>query len=693
MFGLDFLFAAALWALPLAGLPVLLHLLFRHKSPIIPFSTLRFVKLSVQRTAARRRIRKWLLLACRALLLALLIWAIAQPAKRLAASALGSGHTVAAAIVIDTSYSMLLQDPQVTLLSKADAAAQDLLRHQFADAKVAIFQSLQTKDHPEQLIDASAVLAGWSPLRPRPTTLPLADRVAAAIALLQSQPADQKWLVIISDFQSKEFSHPLPPFKDGELVLLSCQPTDARSAGITKVTITPRQPIPGISSEAAVEVTGQPGDARAVELNISSADGTPISQTAPTMANLDPTGRATVRFPINLPAQRWIQLTAKLSADDAMLWDNQRTQLVQIPPKQNVTIFSQQPSAAERFVQLALDPSEGRLSDWPLAVKTGGPLSNNTVAVLTRWPNAPTAAALADCARRGGNVVLFLQPGLATTWAALPAAEKTSLAELLPSPPIERAGETICNVAIADANDPLLEGITDQRFQWDSIVVRQLLAFSPEGSTSTILNAAPLDPLPGSRLRGLLFRKPVGAGVCFTMATLPEPPLTNFATHPTFLPLLVRMALSNSAAKAQNVELGEPLTLDLPSETQIQIQGPQHELYRIKSSDGHFLFSDAAEPGIYTWQRISDGQTEALTNVQLPAAESQLSYRPPQTIAPPGPNVVIVSSVDQLQAKIADLNQPQPRWSGPIAIVMFLLCIEALMGSASRLRKPTPSLV
>ena len=128
MFGLDFLFAAGLWALPLAGLPVLLHLLFRHKSPIIPFSTLRFVKMSVQQTAARRRIRKWLLLTCRALLIALLIWAIAQPAKRLAGSLIGNGRSVAAAIVIDTSYSMLLQDPQVTLLSRADADVQDLLR-------------------------------------------------------------------------------------------------------------------------------------------------------------------------------------------------------------------------------------------------------------------------------------------------------------------------------------------------------------------------------------------------------------------------------------------------------------------------------------------------------------------------------------------------------------------------------------
>ena len=67
MFGLSFLFSAALWLLPIAGLPILLHLLFRRKSPVVMFSTLRFVKSSIQRTAARKRVHRWLLLATRAL--------------------------------------------------------------------------------------------------------------------------------------------------------------------------------------------------------------------------------------------------------------------------------------------------------------------------------------------------------------------------------------------------------------------------------------------------------------------------------------------------------------------------------------------------------------------------------------------------------------------------------------------------
>src|SRR5580700_4714958 len=127
----SFLFSAALWALPLAGIPILLHLLYRRKSPIVQFSTLRFIKSSIQRTAARKKIQRWLLLACRALLLALLIYALSQPVTRPTGGALGgSTNSLAAAVVVDTSYSMLLQDQQVTLLQKANDTVVDLLQNE-----------------------------------------------------------------------------------------------------------------------------------------------------------------------------------------------------------------------------------------------------------------------------------------------------------------------------------------------------------------------------------------------------------------------------------------------------------------------------------------------------------------------------------------------------------------------------------
>jgi hypothetical protein len=44
--------------------------------------------------------------------------------------------------------------------------------------------------------------------------------------------------------------------------------------------------------------------------------------------------------------------------------------------------------------------------------------------------------------------------------------------------------------------------------------------------------------------------------------------------------------------------------------------------------------------------------------------------------------------MDDLSAQMQKLSEPEPHWAGPIAIVMALLCIEALMGSLSNLWKP-----
>ncbi len=705
MFNFTFSFAAALWALPLAGVPILLHLLFKQKSPVVQFSTLRFIKLSIQRTAARKRVQKWLLLACRALLVALLIWAVAQPVHQLTSSWLGgsgtSGRSVVAAVVVDTSYSMQVQDGQVTLLSKEDAMVQDLLRNQLSGAKVALFTSLPAdSEHPEKAEDSAGIVAGWTPLKPQPSPKPLVDRVTAAVNFLQRNAADQKWLVVLTDFQGREFPHGMPEFKDGRTVLLDLHPDDPRSAGITKISLNPSQPIPGIPLEASVEVTGQTGAARAIKLRIQTADGNPVSESPTDMVTLDSSGRAHKQFPIRLPAERWLLLTAMLTDDDAMQWDNQRTQLVEVPPKQNVSVLNQTGSSGERILRLALDPSEGKLAEWPLAIQKAGGTGGNTdviVADLARWPDARQADVLHRFAVAGHTVILFLTPGLERSWPGLPKIEQDDLSELLPSPPLQRPGNFLCRAAVADTRDPLLQGLMDDKFQINAIVVRQLVPLAASGFSTTILNAVPADPTPGSRTQGLLFRKAVGRGVCFTFSTAPDPAYTNLATHPTFLPLLVRMALKTAEqSAAQNVELGQPLVLDgsrFPDQVALQIDSPTHEQYRVPAVESNgarqFIFDRANDPGLYIWKTVNNPTAVAITNVQLPAGESDLTYRPAATVAPPGPDTIIATSVADLTTKVQNLTAPQPQWSGPLAIVMFLLCLEALMGSWSKTWNPS----
>jgi hypothetical protein len=707
MFGLDFLFSAALFALPLAALPVILHLLFRRKSPVVMFSTIRFLKLSVQQTAARKKVQRWLLLACRALLLALLIAAVAQPRTRPTSVWSASPQSLAAAIIVDTSYSMQLRDGGIPLITKANSMIQELLAGQLHDANVAIFRSSPADpSDPEQKVlrDQEAGATGshitWTPLMPQPAARPLVDRVPAALDFLhRTRSADQR-LIIISDFQKREFPHPLPEYDPARALLIDLHPADPRSDGVTRITTDPARPTPGIGSEVIVEVAGRPNSDPLVGLTITSRDDRMLHQAAAQPARIDSSGFGRVRFPIRLPAERWMLLKAALQNEDDMPWDNSRTALVEVPPRQVVSLLqSSQFPVAERFLRLALDPSEGALEAWPISVKTSAaiaPGASVEVAIIETWPDLAAANKMLQFARNGGTLMLFVRPGLQANWATLSDAQKQALMGLLPAEPLTDAQEVASSAGVAAISDPLLAGLTDARFQIGSVVAQRYVPFATAQQFGTaLLNLYALTPTPDSHSYGLLFKRAVGSGTVFTFSTVPTDQYTNLATHPIFLPLMVRMALRPQGERdAQNVELGQPITAagqGLEGVSDLWVHGPQNAIYPAKlvtdSGGRRFVFDHADVPGLYNWTKPNDEQVLAVSNVQPPQTESQLAYRPADTLAPPGPNIIVAKSLDDLRGKIASMSEPNPKWSIPIAIVMVLLCFEALMGATSGMWK------
>ena len=116
---MTFLAPAMLWLLPLGLLPVVFHLFFRVRRQPRPFSSLLFFLAADPRLSARRRIREWLLLVLRCLLLLALLLALARPVRR----GRGSGGATLVA-VIDNSASMQATGPAgESRLARAVAAA------------------------------------------------------------------------------------------------------------------------------------------------------------------------------------------------------------------------------------------------------------------------------------------------------------------------------------------------------------------------------------------------------------------------------------------------------------------------------------------------------------------------------------------------------------------------------------------
>lgn len=585
-------------------------------------------------------------------------------------------------------------------MNRADGMIQELLRDELKNARVAILRSSPPPHgQAETFREVGAIQKDWTGLKPQANPLPLARRIESAVELLASDPAAQKWLFVMTDLQAREFSQPINAPPEMKTILLDLHPDEARSAGIISVAVDPENPLPGIGSEAVVEVAGRAGDTRAVSVSVAKAEepDAALVNRPPLMASFDSAGRSQVRFPIRLPGERFLLVKGTLQAADALPWDNERVQLVEVPPRRAVTLLEQSPGLpANRFLRLALDASEGTRKEWPLMLTRSASLTGKEAVAamnLTAWPDAAEAKRFGDFVRGGGTLILCLQPGLEETFKGLDAQAKREMLELLPAAPgSSPSSGGAYRAALASVDDPLMKGLTDKKLDLNGIVVRRFvpLTFLEGKDVAPILSISPENPGAGSRTYPLLARRKIGGGMVYTLTTLPEPLYTNLPTHPLFLPLAVRMSLRAAGrGEARNVELGSPLVLadaELNSVSELEIESPGRERSIVKAAAGHeFIFEGAATPGVYLWRDA--GKVVTMSNVQLPSGEADLSYREAKTILTPTDTHLIARSLVDLKELLAKAREPEPEWGLPIAIVMVLLCLEALMGSTVRMWK------
>ena len=106
----SFLNPGFLWALPLASIPILIHLLSKRRLPEISFPTIMFLRALEPREIRRLRLRELLLLILRTLAMILIICAFARPSVEPKGAATRAAAAVA--VILDDSESMGALDEQ-----------------------------------------------------------------------------------------------------------------------------------------------------------------------------------------------------------------------------------------------------------------------------------------------------------------------------------------------------------------------------------------------------------------------------------------------------------------------------------------------------------------------------------------------------------------------------------------------------
>jgi len=196
---IGFLFAALA-----AVIPVILHMISRQRAKEVPFSTLRFLKISVEKTRRRRRIQDVFLMLLRMAVLVLIAFGLAKPTLTSLASLLGSGAQVAVAIVLDNSASMGVVDHGQPRFDVALAAAEQILDQLGEGDRVAIFLPCGQQYPEEGKLDRShekvrQIVADCKVSYERAD---LAAEINRARRLLVRTDAPNKQIFVISDFQS-----------------------------------------------------------------------------------------------------------------------------------------------------------------------------------------------------------------------------------------------------------------------------------------------------------------------------------------------------------------------------------------------------------------------------------------------------------------------------------------------------------
>jgi len=182
----------------LLAVPIIIHLVRREKSEIIPFSSLMFL-LKVPKRSIRQQIMKNLLLmALRILLLALLVGAFARPYFTQSAKPNAAGSSNSAAVMLlDTSYSMRYGTNFDRLKTEA-AKRIDALGANDRMALVGFNDSASVLMLPSS--DKNQLKAAVSALEPSYSGTKYYEAFALADRVL-GQTEGAKKLIMISDFQ------------------------------------------------------------------------------------------------------------------------------------------------------------------------------------------------------------------------------------------------------------------------------------------------------------------------------------------------------------------------------------------------------------------------------------------------------------------------------------------------------------
>jgi hypothetical protein len=624
---MTFLNPMMLFGLAAAAIPILLHLLNLRKLKTVDFSSLRFLR-ELQRTRIRKiRLRQWILLLLRTLLVLFLVLAFSRPALQGSLASLG-GVTARSAIVvlIDDSPSMGLRNAGGVLFDQAKNAARRIIGLARAGDEVRVIPLSAASDAtgnaialaPQEalrIIDAMQLSNRFSLCAPAIRQAVRSIRSSAAVNTEFYLLSDQQATIFAVDTTRKDV--PGAVAATLRLFTVPFRPDHRDNAAVVSATVESRilsQNRP-LTVRALVQNFGeQPLPNTVASLYI---EGTRVAQQA---VEVPAHGRAAVEL-TGVPKRRGILGCSVRIEDDILEIDNRHSFAIAIPETISVLVAGDVP-ASNQYAALALslagDSSvAGLFRVHQIATERlmTAAIEETDVLLLSPGRALPPGAGerIANAVRNGMGLMLFPTPATDAAALAQTLLQRLAIpAFAMPAPGTGRSEATgFLRFGTTDLSHPVFAGMFEQH----PAGAAQASVGSPHiTSAATLIPGTAGTPLiTMTDGRPFLVEYRAHSGRIFLCAVDAGIAWSNLPVCGIYAPLLHRsmVYLSATASTDSGSRIGEHLTLTLPraadrTRREYAVVAPDGSTERVvpqvRAGALFFTSAPAESPGVYTLQ-------------------------------------------------------------------------------------------
>ena len=601
------------WLLPLASLPILIHLinLLRHRR--VKWAAMSFLMASQKRNRNWVRMKQLLLLLCRVLVIAAIVFMLAGPLLEDQWSKLFGAKKAHHVVLLDDSGSMAERWESTTAFTRAKQVVRRLAERAIvgdAGHRFSLVRFTDAQHGRPPVVSGETVTDEFlmqlegelNNIEALPLTVGPIEAIQAIGRSITTEEDETLVVYVVSDFRRPQWQgatairEALVELQDSVANVQLVQCVDREQ---TNLAITALEPVPGVRATGVelsmeIEVANYGSETvRDVRVRIESrtydetsssngmvgmndsADVLPVV----TIDEIAPQGKARKRFPVVFPRAGDQGVTAQLPAD-ALPADSERFSVIEVASDVRVLIVDGGVGSDDGdYLKLAMQPSARVRTGRRVQIERPEYLRDHsldpfhTVYLLNiDRLEEPQIGSLETFVRGGGGVVFFASDATRTEFVnqalyrngegmfPLPLVSPTALY-------VERA-ERVPDIVI-EPTHPIFKRMAADEMSikvFNLVMVDRYYAGPKDWKPADVAETKVI-----ARLRNgepLVVERKYGKGRFLAVLTTSAPEWNNWARNPTFIPVMLDTQFYSGAARLRDAsrQLGEPLTVDLSVE-------------------------------------------------------------------------------------------------------------------------------